>query len=232
MTVLERDELPDAPHPRRGVPQGAQVHLMLERGWSAAEELLPGLRAELLDYGAARFNSGRMPWLGEYGWLDTNLPGFELVSVTRPLLELHHPPPRAATTEVAALLGTTRRGMTNSRRTGGRCGPQRVELTADLVVDASGRSSRLPYLAGRSRHHVPEPEVVDAHLGYATRLYAAPAPCRCEPASSSRGTPETGTGGLAMPVERRPLAADGRRVRRPPAASRSARFLGFLAGPA
>ncbi len=88
VTVLERDRLPDGSLPRKGVPQGAQVHVMLERGWLAAEQVLPGLRAEVVAHGAARFDSGQMPWLGEYGWLDDNLPGFDLVSVTRPLLEL------------------------------------------------------------------------------------------------------------------------------------------------
>ena len=85
--ILERDRLPETPEPRKGVPQGRQAHVLLHRGLLSAEELLPGLRDDLVASGAARFDSGAMPWLGEYGWLPTWWPGFELVSVTRPLLE-------------------------------------------------------------------------------------------------------------------------------------------------
>ena len=86
--ILERDRLPTTPQPRKGVPQGRQAHVVLHRGLLSAEELLPGLRDDLIASGAARFNTGAMPWLGEYGWLPTWLPSFELISVTRPLLEL------------------------------------------------------------------------------------------------------------------------------------------------
>jgi hypothetical protein len=80
--ILERDRLPKTPEPRRGVPQGRQAHVLLYRGLLSAEELLPGLREDLIAHGAARFDSGTMPWLGEYGWLPTWWQGFELVSVT------------------------------------------------------------------------------------------------------------------------------------------------------
>ena len=61
--------------------------MLLHRGLLSAEALLPGLRGDLLETGASAFDSGGMPWLGEYGWLPTWLPSYELVSVTRPLLE-------------------------------------------------------------------------------------------------------------------------------------------------
>ena len=86
--ILERDRLPTTPEPRKGVPQGRQAHVLLHRGLLSAEELLPGLRADLLAAGCGALGaSGAMPWLGEYGWLPTWWPGFELISVTRPLLE-------------------------------------------------------------------------------------------------------------------------------------------------
>ena len=60
------------PQHRRGVPQDTQAHVLLYRGLTVIEELLPGFRAELLAPGAVPYDSGRMPWLGEYGWLDTD----------------------------------------------------------------------------------------------------------------------------------------------------------------
>src|SRR5918998_6954057 len=98
-TVLERDRLPTSPQPRKGVPQGRQAHVLLHRGLLSATTLLPGLREDLVAHGASVFDGGAMPWLGEYGWAPTWLPSFEMVSVTRPLLE------HVVRTRVAALPG-------------------------------------------------------------------------------------------------------------------------------
>jgi len=87
VSVLERDRLPAQPQCRRGVPQDPHPHILLHRGMTVIEHLLPGFRAALLDRGAVSFDGGRMPWLGEYGWLDTAVSTFEVVSATRPLME-------------------------------------------------------------------------------------------------------------------------------------------------
>src|SRR6478672_12756304 len=86
-TIIERDLLPSRPSSRKGVPQDRQAHVLLHRGLLAAEELLPGLRQDLLRHGAVRFDSGSIISFGEYGWLPTWIPAYELVSATRPLLE-------------------------------------------------------------------------------------------------------------------------------------------------
>ena len=44
-------------------------------------------------------------------------------------------------------------------------------VPADLVVDASGRASRLPSWLARLGHRTPPEQRVDVDLGYATRLY-------------------------------------------------------------
>ena len=51
VTVLERDLLPDAPAPRKGLPQARHLHILLMRGQLAFEHLFPGLIEELVaDY--------------------------------------------------------------------------------------------------------------------------------------------------------------------------------------
>jgi hypothetical protein len=65
--LIERDRLGDTAAPRAGVPQGEQPHVFLLRGLLAAEELLPGLRAELESRGAVPFDSARVACLGEHG---------------------------------------------------------------------------------------------------------------------------------------------------------------------
>jgi len=46
--ILERDRLPAAPEPRKGVPQGRQAHLLLHRGLLSASTLLPGLKPSVV----------------------------------------------------------------------------------------------------------------------------------------------------------------------------------------
>jgi len=53
--IIERDVLPNEPSSRKGVPQDRQPHVLLHRGLLAAEELLPGLREDLIRHGAVRF---------------------------------------------------------------------------------------------------------------------------------------------------------------------------------
>ena len=45
--VLERDELPDRPGPRPGVPQGRHLHTLMPGGLELAEHYLPGLGDDL-----------------------------------------------------------------------------------------------------------------------------------------------------------------------------------------
>ena len=58
VTIVDRDELPtDGPAafgPRRGVPQAGTVHRLLALGEARMEQLLPGLREDLLAAGAAQ----------------------------------------------------------------------------------------------------------------------------------------------------------------------------------
>ena len=52
VTVIDRDELPETPTHRRGVPHGRHLHALAARGQQALEELLPGLTAALVADGA------------------------------------------------------------------------------------------------------------------------------------------------------------------------------------
>ena len=120
VTIVERDEYPVDPTPRRGVPQGAQTHVLLARGLDAAERLLPGIRAELEAAGAIAFDGGDLAMLTADGWLPTGGGGFELLTATRPLFE------HVVRTRVLALPGV-RPGLHEGRHDGG------VRLDADLL---------------------------------------------------------------------------------------------------
>jgi flavin-dependent dehydrogenase len=199
--IIERDVLPDQPVPRKGVPQGRQPHVLLHRGLLAAEELVPGIRGDLLSHGAVPIDTGTIAWLGEYGWLPTWIPAYQTVSATRPLLE------HLVRQLVCDLDGVTiREGVraTDLRRNA-RCWQVVCEdatvVQADLVIDASGRGSRLPHWLGELGIPVTEPLTIDAHLGYACRTYRCIGKPPIDIAVVIAATPQTGRGALAIPVE-------------------------------
>ncbi|KND41674.1 hypothetical protein IQ64_28035 [Streptomyces stelliscabiei] len=61
--------------------------MLLYRGLCAIEELLPGLREQVVAAGGVPLDTGDVAWLGERGWAPFGTPAFELVSATRPLVE-------------------------------------------------------------------------------------------------------------------------------------------------
>lgn len=228
VTVLERDVLPGDPKPRAGVPQGEQPHVFLFRGLVALEELLPGSRQELLGAGAVPFDTGDLPWLAEHGWLPIGQPAFEVLSVTRPLFEY------VIRRKVEALPGVQIRSgskVVSLRRCDREWEVSLVDgstVLADLAVDASGRSSRLPvWLADTGVGEAPVSQV-DSGVGYATRMYAAAPPEFDPPGVVIQQTPATLVGGIALPVEggRWLVTAVGCGEHRPP--RDAAGFMSFL----
>jgi FAD binding domain len=222
--LIERDRLGDTAAPRAGVSQGEQPHVFLLRGLLAAEELLPGLRADLESRGAVPFDSARVAWLGEHGWLK-RAEGFEVLSLTRPLFEQVVRERVLGLDRVELRDDTPVKGLHPSDSTGRR--RWRVEtarpddnVDADLVIDASGRNSRLPERLAALGATAPKSSEIDARTGYSTRVYRR-CPCAAwhfgdraanHPALRHRWTGISGGG--------REVAGGGVRPRRSTAPSR------------
>jgi 2-polyprenyl-6-methoxyphenol hydroxylase-like FAD-dependent oxidoreductase len=185
VTVIDRDELPQTPMHRRGVPHGRHLHALAARGQQALEELFPGLTAKLVAQGAPVGNlltDARLYLSGHrLRQADT---GLVLLCASRPFLEGHLRARLRALRNVAFLdrcdvvgLATTpdgRRviGVQVLRRADGSA---EEVLGADLVVDATGRGSRTPAWLDALGYPRPEREQVRIGLGYATRTYRLPA---------------------------------------------------------
>src|SRR5262245_28140621 len=88
VTIIERDTLPEAPEPRKGVPQGQHTHALLARGREELEQLFPGLTEELVAEGALRGDvSADVIWFN-HGCCLCNAPSARVgLAMTRPLLE-------------------------------------------------------------------------------------------------------------------------------------------------
>ncbi|GEL24929.1 FAD-binding monooxygenase [Pseudonocardia sulfidoxydans NBRC 16205] len=142
VTVLDRDTLPDGAEPRRGVPQGPFPHALLPRGRQILDDLFPDLVDGLLRDGATEGSVERFRFLLAGTRFARFSEGGSLLA-GRPLLEAHV---RAA---VGALPGVTildRRTVLGLVADRGRITGVQVDpggtVAADLVVDASGRTSR------------------------------------------------------------------------------------------
>jgi 2-polyprenyl-6-methoxyphenol hydroxylase-like FAD-dependent oxidoreductase len=184
VAVIDRDELPEAPRHRRGVPHGRHLHALAARGQQALEELFPGLTAELVAHGApagSLLTNARLYLSGHrLRQADT---GLVLLCASRPFLEGHVRARVRALPNVTLLdrcdavgLATTPDGR---RVTGARV-LRRADnsaeqlLRAELVVDATGRGSRAPVWLEAFGYARPAKEQVRIGLGYATRTYRLP----------------------------------------------------------
>ena len=188
VTIIERDQLPDEPIFRSGVPQARQVHVLLVRGQQLLEQYLPGFTAHLQKRQGhvVSFTDDMRLSAGDF-WLP-QFPGtIPFVSCSRSLLEwtvrqevLRH---TNITTmplqEAIGLLATPDRTRITGVQVRARDGQApdaspTTDVLADLVVDATGRHSLAPAWLQALGYAAPPTTHIDAHIGYATRVVRLP----------------------------------------------------------
>jgi flavin-dependent dehydrogenase len=253
--VLERDRYAEQPTYRPGIPQGRHAHLLLEGGRRALEQLMPGLDQELRLQGAVSVPvpSG-LRWLTSGGWMPRSASEVSLLSCTRALLDdsvLRRVRSEPSVTFVegaeavgllgdrSTIIGVQVRARTRLRGATGLTGLQDKveELSADLVIDASGRSSRTPqWLRALGCAKVAE-DRVDAGVAYSTRMFHQPP--GIDPSLSAvyiqHDAPTHPRLGVLLPVEGRRwiVSIGGVRGSEPePGATGFDTFLGLLRHPA
>ncbi|UUU25593.1 FAD-dependent oxidoreductase [Streptomyces sp. DSM 40750] len=213
--VLERDELPDEPRPRKGLPQGRHAHILLPSGRDAMEELVPGggVRKRLLAAGVReRGLTSGLVTLGPQGWYrrSRHHDTYPLLVGSRDLMDwtvrdaVLATTPRVTVRRASAtgLLGTAER-VTGVRVTG-EGGQAEESLRADLVVDASGRGTRVEHWLADLGITGIRKDVVDSGLVYATRLYRTPEGAGAFPPAQVTADPaggRPGRSGLLLPIE-------------------------------
>jgi 2-polyprenyl-6-methoxyphenol hydroxylase-like FAD-dependent oxidoreductase len=183
--LIERDRFPETPQNRRGVPQGRHGHLLMRRGSMAMAELFPGLLDELAASGAPVWDDGDLSKLdlsvvghrfvrdGRFADLDSTI----VYSASRPLLEFHIRRRVLALTNVVVSQAREFRDIVaeDGRVTGVRLRDQGTHedktLFADLVVDATGRASRMPVLLEDIGYPQPAVDEVTIRLTYRSQLF-------------------------------------------------------------
>ena len=179
VVILDRDELPKTSEARRGVPQSVQPHVLLTKGYRILAEFFPDLPQQLQNNGALSIDWARefKHFVAGHWGIKTEEPS-DIVSVTcsRYLLEWTirqelSKLPRIKIVEQSKVAGLIYDAETD-RVTGVKL--DSGEIDADLVVDASGRSSQAPQWLEQIGHSPASETVVNPFLGYATRRYKLP----------------------------------------------------------
>jgi 2-polyprenyl-6-methoxyphenol hydroxylase-like FAD-dependent oxidoreductase len=212
VSVLDRDALPEGPDVRPGTPQSRHAHALLAGGSRALEALFPGIGSDLLKAGALKGRAGlalryEQPGFDPFPQRDL---GFDAFFLSRPLLErvcrrrleeesnveLRH---RSRVTDVAPS-ADRREAVTVSYEDDD--GTSHA-ISADLVVDASGRA--IPTLTLLDRLGVSGLEVTEIGIdqAYATAVFEIPPNAsRDWMGLAHYGTPpEQSYGGLIFPIE-------------------------------
>jgi 2-polyprenyl-6-methoxyphenol hydroxylase-like FAD-dependent oxidoreductase len=177
--VIERDTSAESTLPRPGVPQGSQVHALLPAGHAQLDRWFPGFTAAALADGAVdpppeeirNYVNGELRPAAPAGSI-----GQSLVS-TRPFLEYHV---RRRTLEIANIKLIQGRAdgieFDGDRVSAVRYQPAGDDAAlvvepADLVVDATGRSSRLSDWLGAAGWPQPPMRRMPIKLNYASALF-------------------------------------------------------------
>ncbi len=169
VTVLDRDPFPDEPTVRDGAPQTGHPHVMLEAGRLTLTDFFPGFEDDLFEAGGLCVDAGtELQFYDRGGFLAEPPDEMPMYCATRPLFE------HVVREQVRALDGVDLQGGTQvtgyrfddagESVTGVRvrAGGDERTLAADLVVDATGRTSRTPrWLAD---HGFPTPDVEEVHV--------------------------------------------------------------------
>jgi 2-polyprenyl-6-methoxyphenol hydroxylase-like FAD-dependent oxidoreductase len=179
VTIYERDDLPDGPQNRAAVPQGRHVHLLMARGAQEFEGLFPGLlddmvaagvpilenRPDCISFGAAGHLLGTQHQLqDEFTAYVPSRPHLEW-QIRRRVLDIEN---------VTLLHEAVDEPLYNGYRvTGVRTGDG-VTVDSDLVVDATGRGTRLPVWLQQWGFDRPREDTVDVGIAYATHQVHIP----------------------------------------------------------
>ncbi|WP_157108508.1 FAD-dependent oxidoreductase [Aldersonia kunmingensis] len=150
VTVVERDELPNQPEARKGVPQGRHVHGLLPRGKDLLEKFFPGLVSELVADGAVECDALQEVRFNLAGYQLKRIPtGYTALQASRPFLE-HHVRRRVAALpgvvirdglDAAGLLHDSAAGRVIGVRVWDADHSTEEDLRAGLTVASMGRGS-------------------------------------------------------------------------------------------
>ena len=179
VSIIERDTYPDDPVFRDGTPQAHHGHMMLAGGQEALDTYFPNIRKQMIQEGIQEIMWGRDAalMLPGSGWMPRVVTDSISFSCSRPRIEFMMHQSMIHDPKFTFHLNTscTSLIMDGDKVIGVNIQDKATKIHdvihADLVVDASGRSSRTPEWLESMNYSAPKETIVNAYLGYATRWY-------------------------------------------------------------
>lgn len=189
VTMFERDELPSTAASRNTVPQDRHLHMLMTRGANEFESLFPGLLNQMVDAGVPTLQSEpQRVYLGAAGHVlgtgATLRKEFNAYVPSRPHLEwqLRRRVLQIGNVEIVQRAVAEPKFEPARKRVTGvlldplaGADPKSPEfIAADLVVDATGRGTRLPAWLAQWGYQRPTEQTVDVGITYATQKFRIP----------------------------------------------------------
>jgi flavin-dependent dehydrogenase len=181
--IIDKDEFPDQPVDRAGVPHGFHPHRFTARGKMITEQFFPGYEEDLRKLGSPTSLNKTAHIMSPYGTVagpydrdDIKFSRAALEWVIRKRVKEISNVRYMPKHDVLSLISTSDRAAVIGVRARDR-GEQgsENEWLADLVVDASGRASKLTQWLEELGCEVPAADLMKASIGYSTRRYKVPA---------------------------------------------------------
>jgi len=181
VVIVERDCLPAAPTPRRGVPQGEQLHNILGRAQRHLEDLFPGFREALLRAGCGDASVSDETHVFELG---VRMPerkiGLRLMCAWRPTIESVARQILLDGGGITIQEDTRAEGLSVSESgvTAGvlvRTDRTNEEIAATVVVDAMGQGSKAPKWLESTGLRSPPVDTQTVEQWYSSMLFERPA---------------------------------------------------------
>lgn len=212
VVLIERDVLGREAVVRKGLPAAKHVHALLPSGLEILTRRFPGLLSALRRHRVVEADIGLLNCWYAYGGVKQQVAvGVDAVTMSRPLLDSAILDELRAVERVQLLAGhrVTEYLLSDDRHrvigveveSAERAAP--TPLYAELVVDCTGRGSRVPTLLARWGFAAPRQSEIAVGITYKSRRY------RSSPSSSvqrriyihSPAAPHEKVGYMLMPIE-------------------------------
>lgn len=181
VTLIERDPVADRPEARKGQPQTRHLHGLLASGLEIMTRYYPDIIDALEAGGAIVSDFGEnMRWHTYGGYRQRFTLGIKAALMSRPFLEHLVRTRTLAQANITLIDNCAVRGlMTTADRTHivGIEAERRDQegafeaLTADFIVDCTGRGSRTPQWLAEFGYTAPAESEVKVNVGYATQIF-------------------------------------------------------------
>ncbi|RKD85914.1 NAD(P)/FAD-dependent oxidoreductase [Halopiger aswanensis] len=175
VAVIERDPLPDVPATRDGAPQTSHPHVLLEAGRTTLEDFFPGFSEDVIRSGGLMVDAAtEMEYYENGGFFADGPNHLPMLCASRALFE-HVVRQHVRELPNVELLDncrfydylyTSENGVTGVRYRDGT--GNKKTLSAALVVDATGRTSRTPDWLDENGFEAPDVEEVSINVTYST----------------------------------------------------------------